>query len=46
MTGQNWKNALAEKPKPRLDPESTGKWVVMNWDGTVAGVAGGDKRHF
>lgn len=36
---------MAEKPKPKLDPK-TGKWVVMNWDGTVAGVAGGDKRHF
>ena len=36
---------MAEKPKPKFDPK-TGKWVVMNWDGTVAGVAGGDKRHF
>jgi hypothetical protein len=35
----------AVKPKPRYDP-ITGKWVVMNWDGTVAGVPGGDKRNF
>lgn len=35
----------AEKPKPKYDPIS-GKWVVMNWDGTVAGVPGGDKRKF
>lgn len=33
------------KPKPKLDPV-TGKWVVMNWDGTVAGVQGGEKRSF
>jgi len=24
----------------------TGKWVVMNWDGTVSGVAGGDRLRF
>lgn len=24
----------------------TGKWVVQNWDGTVAGVKGGDRRTF
>lgn len=36
---------MAVKPAPKFDPK-TGKWVVMNWDGTVAGVAGGDKRHF
>lgn len=35
----------AVKPTPKFDPK-TGKWVVMNWDGTVAGVPGGDKRHF
>lgn len=35
----------AVKPKPRYDA-ITGKWVVMNWDGTVAGVPGGDKRNF
>jgi len=36
---------LAPKPKPKYDPQ-TGKWVVMNWDGTVAGVKDGDKRRF
>jgi len=35
----------AVKPKPKFDP-ITGKWVVMNWDGSVAGVPGGDKRDF
>lgn len=35
----------AVKPTPKFDPK-TGKWVVMNWDGTVAGVPGGEKRHF
>mmetsp|Transcript_230 Transcript_230/g.432 ORF Transcript_230/g.432 Transcript_230/m.432 type:complete len:288 (-) Transcript_230:614-1477(-) len=29
------------KPKPKYDPV-TGKWVVKNWDGTIAG-AGSDK---
>lgn len=33
------------KPKPKYDP-ITGKWVVMNWDGTVAGVPGGENRTF
>lgn len=33
------------KPKPKYDPV-TGKWVVMNWDGTVAGVPGGEQRNF
>jgi hypothetical protein len=33
------------KPKPKYDP-ITGKWVVMNWDGTIAGVPGGEKRQF
>mmetsp|Transcript_18031 Transcript_18031/g.44549 ORF Transcript_18031/g.44549 Transcript_18031/m.44549 type:complete len:308 (+) Transcript_18031:162-1085(+) len=33
------------KPKPKFDP-ITGKWVVMNWDGSVAGVPGGEKRDF
>lgn len=33
------------KPKPKYDPV-TGKWVVMNWDGTVAGIPGGEKRNF
>jgi len=36
---------LAAKPKPKFDPV-TGKWVTMNWDGTVAGVEGGDRRDF
>jgi len=35
----------APKPKPKFDP-ITGKWVVKNWDGTVAGIAGGDQRSF
>ena len=26
-----------EKPKPKYDPIS-GKWVVRNWDGTIAGI--------
>ena len=33
------------KPKPRYDPVS-GKWAVKNWDGTVAGIAGGEYRNF
>jgi hypothetical protein len=36
---------LAPKPKPKYDTK-TGKWVVMNWDGTVAGVEGGDQINF
>ena len=36
---------LKPKPKPKFDKE-TGKWVVMNWDGSVAGVKDGDKRTF
>jgi len=36
---------LASKPKPKYDP-ITGKWVVKNWDGTVAGVSGGEQRRF
>ena len=28
---------LQEKPKPKFDPV-TGKWVVRNWDGTIAGA--------
>lgn len=35
----------ALKPKPKYDP-ATGKWIVKNWDGSVAGVAGGDERSF
>jgi predicted metalloprotease with PDZ domain len=35
----------APKPKPKFDPVS-GKWVVMNWDGSVAGVENGDQRKF
>mmetsp|Transcript_17315 Transcript_17315/g.28760 ORF Transcript_17315/g.28760 Transcript_17315/m.28760 type:complete len:267 (-) Transcript_17315:44-844(-) len=36
---------LAQKPKPKFDAK-TGKWVVMNWDGSVAGVTGGETRSF
>jgi len=35
----------AKKPLPKFDPAS-GKWVVMNWDGTVAGVENGEERSF
>ena len=36
----------ATKPKPKFDAV-TGKWVVMNWDGTVAGdLTDGEKRKF
>lgn len=28
---------LQEKPKPQFD-QATGKWVVRNWDGTIAGA--------
>jgi hypothetical protein len=35
----------APKPKPKYDAK-TGKWVVMNWDGSVAGVENGDQRSF
>ena len=35
----------ATKPKPKFDP-LTGKWVVMNWDGTVAGIPNGEQRKF
>ena len=30
----------APKPKPKFD-KASGKWVVCNWDGTVAGVENG-----
>lgn len=33
------------KPKPKFDP-ITKKWVVKNWDGTMAGVQGGENRNF
>lgn len=36
---------LRAKPKPKFDPV-TKKWVVMNWDGTVAGVPDGQKKKF
>lgn len=35
----------AKKPLPKFDKKS-GKWVVMNWDGSVAGVENGDERSF
>lgn len=33
------------KPMPKYDPLSK-KWVVMNWDGSVAGAPGGENRSF
>ena len=36
---------LAPKPPPKYDAAS-GKWVVSNWDGSVAGVAGGESIDF
>ena len=33
------------QPKPKYDPVS-GKWVVRNWDGSIAGVAGGSEQKF
>lgn len=39
------KARIAQKPKPKFDPV-TGKWVVQNWDGSVAGIPGGDQRSF
>ena len=34
------------KPKPKYDPVS-GKWVVRNWDGSIAGgAAGGSEQKF
>jgi Nas2 N_terminal domain len=38
---------LQPKPKPKFDPV-TGKWVVKNWDGTIAGAGkeGGEGRSF
>jgi hypothetical protein len=32
-------------PKPKYDP-APGKWVIRNWDGTVAGVNNGDQGRF
>jgi hypothetical protein len=34
---------LKPKPKPKFD-KKTGKWVVMSWDGSVAGVENGEQR--
>ena len=36
---------LARKPRPKYD-NVTGKWVVKNWDGSVAGIEGGDNIMF
>lgn len=33
------------KPKPKFD-KKTGKWVVCNWDGSIAGVENGHLRSF
>ena len=35
----------ATKPKPKFD-KKTGKWVVMNWDGSIAGIPNGEQRTF
>ena len=35
----------APKPKPKFDA-ATGKWVVCNWDGSIAGVENGHLRSF
>jgi len=42
---EEYAQRLQPKPKPKYDP-STGKWVVKNWDGTVAGIPNGDKVSF
>ena len=42
---EEYEARVAAKPKPKYDPIS-GKWVVMNWDGSVAGVKNGDQRKF
>lgn len=34
---------LKPKPKPKFD-KKTGKWVVMSWDGSVAGVENGEQQ--
>jgi len=39
------KARMEKKPKPKFD-KKTGKWVVMNWDGSVAGISGGERRLF
>jgi hypothetical protein len=44
-TQQEYAARMRPKPKPRMDPK-TGKWVVANWDGTIAGVPDGDQRRF
>jgi 26S proteasome non-ATPase regulatory subunit 9 len=36
---------LMPKPLPKYDPISK-KWVVMNWDGSVAGAPNGENRSF
>lgn len=36
---------LRPKPKPKYDSKSR-KWVAMNWDGTVAGIKGGEHISF
>ena len=45
MSEEELKARLAQKPKPKFD-KKTGKWVVCNWDGTVAGVENGHLRKF
>jgi len=45
VSDEELKARKATKPKPKFD-KKTGKWVVCNWDGTVAGIENGDKRSF
>ncbi len=45
MSEEEVKARLAPKPKPKFD-KKTGKWVVCNWDGTVAGIENGHLRKF
>jgi hypothetical protein len=45
MDVSEMKARRAIKPKPKFD-KASGKWVVCNWDGTVAGIENGHLRSF